>query len=145
VPTELIATGGLNARKGGIRRAEHEAATAAASSVATSLQPSPASPQASVAALGEAVGSQLGMELAGVKLHTGHPRATLAAQAGADAYALGGEVAFAAGAYTSGTLAGNRLLAHEMTHVVQQRRDVGLHSVMLRQRTPPTPASAVDP
>jgi hypothetical protein len=133
--------GGLSARMGGLRAAEQEAATVAAS-VATSVAPSPASPESSVAAVGRAVGSQLGMELAGVKLHTDSAHGTLAAQAEANAYTLGGEIGFAAGTYTPGTVAGNRLLAHEMTHVVQQRRDVGLRSVMLMQGARPIPDAA---
>src|SRR5262249_50428162 len=41
---------------------------------------------------------------------------------GADALAMGEHVAFAPAAYRPGRLDGDRLLAHELVHVIQQRR-----------------------
>lgn len=38
----------------------------------------------------------------------------------ADAYTLGSNIVFASGHYAPGTFAGRRLIAHELTHVVQQ-------------------------
>ena len=41
---------------------------------------------------------------------------------GASAYTVGHEVVFAPGHYQPGTPQGQRTLAHELTHVVQQRQ-----------------------
>ena len=46
---------------------------------------------------------------------------TGSAAAGAAAYTRGKDVNFAAGAYAPGSAAGKQLLAHELTHVMQQR------------------------
>jgi hypothetical protein len=55
-----------------------------------------------------------------VRVHTG-PRAAAAAQAvSARAFTVGNDVVFAQGQYSAETAAGQRLLAHELTHVVQQ-------------------------
>ncbi len=73
----------------------------------------------------------------GVRVHTG-PAATEAARLlGARAFTVGNDIAFGLGEYDSGSGAGRRLLAHELTHTVQQR-----HSP-LRVMREPDPA-AVD-
>lgn len=59
-----------------------------------------------------------------VRIHTG-PRAEAAAAAlDARAYTLGRDIVFAAGEYAPHTDAGQRLLAHELAHVIQQRPGV---------------------
>jgi Domain of unknown function (DUF4157) len=63
---------------------------------------------------------RLGFDFAAVRIHD-DPRADESARArGALAYAEGRNLVFRAGAYAPGTQAGRRLLAHELTHVVQQ-------------------------
>jgi hypothetical protein len=60
-----------------------------------------------------------------VRAHTG-PRAAAAARAaGAAAFTVGDDIVFGAGRYAPGTLAGQRLIVHELAHVRQQRRGVG--------------------
>lgn len=51
-----------------------------------------------------------------------HPDAGAAEQAGARAFTLGPDIAFAPGQYAPGSRAGLTLIAHELAHVVQQRR-----------------------
>jgi len=51
------------------------------------------------------------------------PASPLAGPLGARAFALGSTIGFAPGAYAPETPAGRRLLAHELAHVAQQRRD----------------------
>ncbi len=61
-------------------------------------------------------------DLSDVRIHT-HQRAQQAAGLmGARAYTLGRDIAFAAGAYVPQSFEGRRLLAHELTHVIQQDR-----------------------
>ncbi|WP_414663668.1 eCIS core domain-containing protein [Horticoccus sp. 23ND18S-11] len=55
-----------------------------------------------------------------VRIHTGPAAADAAAACGAEAYALGSHVVFGAGRFAPATAAGQRLLAHELTHVAQQ-------------------------
>src|ERR1700732_104239 len=62
----------------------------------------------------------LGHDFSSVRLHA-DPRAAVSAQAvNALAYTVGRDIAFAGGEYAPGTRSGQRLLAHELTHVVQQ-------------------------
>jgi peptidoglycan hydrolase-like protein with peptidoglycan-binding domain len=62
----------------------------------------------------------LGADLGGVRVHT-DPRAAESARAvNAHAYTVGSDVVFAQGRYAPGSREGDRLLAHELTHVVQQ-------------------------
>jgi hypothetical protein len=68
---------------------------------------------------------RLGADLSQVRLHTGTPAARLAGSLSARAFAVGPDVVFGAGQYRPGTLEGRRLLAHELTHVLQQGRGAG--------------------
>jgi hypothetical protein len=57
-----------------------------------------------------------------VRVHTS-PRAGAAAEAlGARAFTVGSDIVFARGRYRPGAPVGERLIAHELAHVVQQRR-----------------------
>ncbi len=68
----------------------------------------------------------LGVELGGVRLHTGPDSDQAAGALGARAFAVGQAIHFAAGQFDPSTEAGRRLLAHEVAHAVQQPgTDVG--------------------
>lgn len=58
-----------------------------------------------------------------VRLHTGREAAGAATAIGARAFTYGSSIAFAPGEYAPHTTAGRRLLAHELTHVVQQTNE----------------------
>jgi hypothetical protein len=58
---------------------------------------------------------------ADVRVHTGAAAAQSAADVGALAYTVGPHIVFGAGGFAPGTARGSHLLAHELTHVVQQR------------------------
>lgn len=62
--------------------------------------------------------SRLGHDFSDVQVHTG---SSDVATIGAGAATQGSHVHFAPGAYQPGTAQGDQLLAHELTHVVQQR------------------------
>ena len=59
-------------------------------------------------------------DFSGVRIHTDSRAARSAKDVNALAYTVGRDVVFGAGQYTPGTERGTRLLAHELTHVVQQ-------------------------
>ncbi|MFE9692369.1 DUF4157 domain-containing protein [Micromonospora sp. NPDC005806] len=59
-------------------------------------------------------------DLSGVRVHTEEAGDGLARERATEAVTVGGDVHFRAGAFRPGTPSGDRLLAHELTHVVQQ-------------------------
>ncbi|MGB7539434.1 MAG: DUF4157 domain-containing protein [Anaerolineales bacterium] len=78
--------------------------------------------------------SRFGSNFSGVRVHTGAQAAETARRLNARAFTVGRDVVFAAGQYTPGTEAGNRLLAHELAHTVQQNRATGAPKACI-QRT----------
>ena len=69
--------------------------------------------------------SRFGRDFATVRVHTGEQASTSAAALGARAYTVGHDVAFARGAFAPEAPDGRWLLAHELSHVVQQEGDDG--------------------
>jgi hypothetical protein len=66
---------------------------------------------------------RFGRDFGAVRLHDG-PRAAAAARGiGARAYTLGRSIAFAPGQYDAASREGRRLMAHELTHTLQQGHD----------------------
>ena len=63
----------------------------------------------------------IGADFSSVRVHTGGDADRSAAQLGAHAYTVGDDVVFASGRYEPESPTGQRTLAHELTHVVQQR------------------------
>jgi hypothetical protein len=63
----------------------------------------------------------LGADLSNVKIHADGQSDTLCRSLSAQAFTTGSDVFFSSGAYQPGTKPGDRLLAHELTHVVQQQ------------------------
>jgi hypothetical protein len=61
-----------------------------------------------------------GTDLSGVRIHAGGQADTLCRSIEAQAFTKGNDVFFASGQYAPGTAGGDHLLAHELTHVVQQ-------------------------
>jgi len=64
--------------------------------------------------------SRFAHDFANVRVHWDATAADAARAVNARAYTLGNDIVFGAGAYEPHTQAGKRLLAHELTHVVQQ-------------------------
>jgi hypothetical protein len=61
-----------------------------------------------------------GSDFSGVRVHAGSEAASLSGALGARAFTTGQDVFFGAGQYDPGSSGGRELLAHELTHVVQQ-------------------------
>ena len=66
---------------------------------------------------------RFGRDFSQVRIHTDSNAAQLARSINARAFTLGRDVVFGAGEYSSGASSGRRLLAHELTHVIQQSGD----------------------
>lgn len=68
---------------------------------------------------------RFGNDFSGVTIHTDSAAARSAAAVNARAYTVGSHVVFGQGHYAPGTADGQRLIAHELTHVVQQQGQIG--------------------
>ena len=64
----------------------------------------------------------IGADLSGVRVHTGGESADAADELGARAFTVGSDVHFNRGEFAPGSKEGDRLLAHELTHVVQGQK-----------------------
>ena len=70
--------------------------------------------------------SRFGHDFSNVKIHTGSKAAESSQAINAHAFTLGNNIVFNEGKYDSGTDDGRKLLAHELTHVLQQGQSDGL-------------------
>lgn len=66
--------------------------------------------------------TRMGHDFGDVRVHTGAQAQRSADAFDANAYTVGSDIVFGAGQYAPETAGGQRLLAHELTHVVQQER-----------------------
>jgi hypothetical protein len=64
---------------------------------------------------------RFGTDFSDVRIHTGDDAHASAKAVGAHAYTVGSNVVFQRGSYAPESPAGRTMLAHELTHVVQQR------------------------
>lgn len=64
---------------------------------------------------------RLGEDFSDVRVHTGGKADESARALAAQAYTVGSEIVFRSGAYQPDTPGGQRVIAHELAHVVQQR------------------------
>ena len=64
---------------------------------------------------------RFGQDLSHVRVHTDDRADASARSINALAYTAGNDIAFRSGTYAPDTVAGKRLLAHELTHVIQQQ------------------------
>jgi len=78
---------------------------------------------------------RFGHDFSQVRIHTDKRAAESAYRVNALAYTVGREIVFGTGQYQPNTSVGRRLLAHEMTHVVQQ--DPGLNRQATGKDVPP--------
>jgi hypothetical protein len=70
----------------------------------------------------EEMEARFGEDFSDVRVHAGGSAAISAAALHANAFTSGRDVVFGEGFYSPGTSRGKKLLAHELAHVVQQRR-----------------------
>ncbi|HEX4344423.1 MAG TPA: DUF4157 domain-containing protein [Solirubrobacteraceae bacterium] len=72
-------------------------------------------------AVRDRMSAALGDSFSDVRVHTDSLAGALARSVQARAFTTGADIYFAGGEYAPGSSAGDRLLGHELTHVVQQR------------------------
>jgi Domain of unknown function (DUF4157) len=75
----------------------------------------------------------------GVRIHTGPAAAALAESVQAKAFTVGNDIVFGENQFQPGTTAGRKLLAHELTHTVQQGQRNGQHNTAIMRQAAPLP------
>ena len=65
--------------------------------------------------------ARFGQDFGDVRVHTDAKASASAESVGANAYTVGSDIVFRGGHFDAGTPTGQRTLAHELSHVVQQR------------------------
>ena len=78
-------------------------------------------------ALRQDMGQHFGHDFANVRVHADAAAEQSARDVNAHAYTVGHDIVFGAGQFAPGTHEGRRLIAHEMTHVVQQSGADGMN------------------
>ena len=86
--------------------------------------------------------AEFGRELSDTKVHTDAHAARLASSLNAQAFTVGRDIYMAAGKYQPGTESGRSLLAHELTHTVQQQPGAKLERASGDVASSPNPALA---
>ncbi|MCL6429562.1 MAG: DUF4157 domain-containing protein [Anaerolineae bacterium] len=71
-------------------------------------------------AIGSELGAAFGHDLSGVRVHTSPEADSLSRALNARAFTTGRDIFFRSGAYEPHSTSGRQLIAHEVTHVVQQ-------------------------
>ncbi len=79
--------------------------------------------------------SAFGADFSSVRVHTGSEAVQMNQELGAQAFTHGSDVYFGSGKYSPGSTEGNRLLGHELTHVVQQGGTVNNSRVQPKFKT----------
>jgi Domain of unknown function (DUF4157) len=86
----------------------------------------------------EYMGSQFGYDFNEVKVHADGEAANLARSLSAQAFTSGKDIYFGSDKYNPNSTQGRRLVAHELTHVVQQNGRI-LQPYIMRQKEPEVP------
>lgn len=85
--------------------------------------------------------SRFGTDFSNVKIHTDHTAVQLNRELNAQAFTVGSDIYFNEGKYVPGSESGKRLLAHELTHTVQQAAGTAVPAVQ-KQHSPGGPYHA---
>jgi hypothetical protein len=89
--------------------------------------------------------SRFGHDFRQVRVHTDERAARSAGAINASAYTAGNRIVFASGRYSPATQEGRRLLAHELTHVLQQGGPGTTRQTPVLRRKSNSPALALTP
>ena len=93
-------------------------------------------------ALRQDMEQRFGHDFSRVRIHTGPLAVQSARDVSAHAYTVGPSIVFDSGRFSPQTQEGRRLLAHELTHVVQQSGAEALHPGARSEAGAPRPAAA---
>lgn len=82
------------------------------------------------------LGGKFDQDFSGVRVHTSPEADALSRELGARAFTTGSDIFFRAGAYEPGSSSGQRLIAHELTHVLQQGGEAAQGNANFRVNSP---------
>ena len=82
--------------------------------------------------------NRFGTDFSGVKIHTGNESVQMNRELNAKAFTVGSDIYFNEGQYNPGSESGKHLLAHELTHTIQQDGGVGV-----QQKHNPAPGKII--
>jgi len=88
---------------------------------------------------------RLGFDFGRVRIHADSESANAARAVQARAYTVGRDIVFGAGEYAPAGVEGKRLLAHELTHVVQQSMGGAARGAVVQRKPDPTAVGSADP
>jgi hypothetical protein len=88
---------------------------------------------------------RFGYDFSQVRVHTDSKASETAEAIHAEAFTKGRDIVFGAGRYSPGTLEGERLLAHELTHVIQQQSQSKPSKHIFRAPRRPHPLAGLRP
>jgi hypothetical protein len=106
-----------------VQRRENFGGGEASTDLESSIQSARSSGQPLDASLQAKMGQAMGADFSGVKVHTDSQSDQLNKSIQAKAFTTGQDVFFRQGAYEPSSRGGQELIAHELTHVVQQNND----------------------
>lgn len=89
--------------------------------------------------------SRFGQDFSRVRVHTDAKAAASTQSLNALAYTTSNDIVFGASRYTPETVEGKRLLAHELTHVMQQTKDNANNSLLKAIQREESPAAKPNP
>ncbi|SHO62231.1 DUF4157 domain-containing protein [Algoriphagus zhangzhouensis] len=93
-------------------------------SVSTQIQGGTGGGSPMAPAVQSEMGQKIGADFSGVKIHTGPQATSMSNALGAQAFTHGSDVYFNEGKYSPESSKGKHLLAHELTHTIQQKSAV---------------------
>jgi hypothetical protein len=103
-----------------LQKREHVGGGVSSTDLESSIQSARGSGQSLDGSLSEKLGQAMGADFSGVKVHTDSQSDQLNKSIQAKAFTTGQDVFFRQGAYDPSSRGGQELIAHELTHVVQQ-------------------------
>jgi Domain of unknown function (DUF4157) len=107
-----------------LQRRESAAGGDASEELESSIQQAKGGGQSLDSTLQTKMGQAMGADFSGVKVHTDSQSDRLNKSIQAKAFTTGQDVFFRQGAYDPGSRGGQELIAHELTHVVQQKSEI---------------------
>jgi hypothetical protein len=136
---------GNKLRKKPLQRRENVGGGDASTELETSIQSARGGGQPLAANLQRSMGQAMGADFSGVKVHTDSQSDQLNQSIQAKAFTTGQDVFFRQGAYEPSSRGGQELIAHELTHVVQQNGGAVQRSPEIQRDGEETPVATKTP
>ncbi len=132
-------------RKTKLQRKGHGDGSTAPASVEKSLASSRGKGSPLPDAVNNKMGSAMGADFSEVRIHDDHAAADMSNALNAQAFTHGKDIYFNRGKYDPGSKAGQHLLAHELTHTIQQRGSTMQRMIQKNGNGNNTQAAATNP